>query len=92
MRTTTIDVNVYDVGDVISLDKSFTSLMSKQRTIGDSKRGIVINASQRADKLFTYRVLCSNGCEITIRPDEQGRETYIGHVDLDMLFECDNHE
>ena len=87
MKTTTININVYEVGDVIRLDRSALSLEAKRRSYGDSRRAVIISVGQRMDKLFSYKAIADNGKMFTFTPNEQGNEEYIGHIDLGLLFE-----
>ena len=86
MITTTINVNVYEVGDVIELDRKNLRLVAKQRNYAESRRAMVISVNQRVDKLFTYRLIADNGKMLNLVPSEQGEEKYVGHVDLSALF------
>ena len=86
MKTTTININVYEVGDVIQLDRSNLSLEAKRRSYGDSRRAIIVSAGQRMDKLFSYKAIADNGKMFTLTPNEQGSEEYVGHIDLGLLF------
>lgn len=86
MKTTTININVYEVGDVIQLKGGDLRLEAKKRTYGDSTRGIIVSVGQRMDKLFTYKVIADNGKMFSLTPSEQGKEEYIGHIDLSLLF------
>lgn len=86
MKTTTINVNVYEVGDVIEMARNDLRLEAKRRTFADSTRAVVVGVSQRMDKLFSYKIISSNGKMITLTPSEQGGEKYIGHIDLGLLF------
>ena len=86
MKTTTINVNVYEVGDVIELDRKNLRLVAKQRNYAESRRAMVVGVNQRVDKLFTYRLIADNGKLLTFVPSEQGEEKYVGHVDLNLLF------
>lgn len=87
MKTTTINLNVYEVGDVIELDRKNLRLVSKQRSYAESHRAIVMGVNQRVDKLFTYKLIADNGKMFNLVPNEQGEEKYVGHVDLGLLFE-----
>lgn len=86
MKATTITMNVYEVGDVIELKRENLRLVAKQRSYAESSRAVIISVNQRSDKLFTYKMIAENGKVLTLTPQEQGEETYIGHIDLDMLF------
>ena len=92
MKRTTISLNVYEVGDVIKINRNITNLMSKQRQIDKATRAVVISVAQRVDKLFTYKIMCANGSVVNLKPDEQGKEEYVGHIDLGMLFEGDSDD
>ena len=89
MKTTTIDVNVYEPGDIIELHSENFNLVAKRRTLNGAKRAMVIGAKQRMDKLFTYKIVTDTGTTLTFTPTEQGTEQYIGHVDLGLLFQTD---
>ena len=89
MKTTTISVNVYEIGDVVKINRDNFNLEAKRRTISESgaeTRAIVVGISQRLDKLFTYRLVTTTGKTLTLTPHEQGAEEYIGHIDLGLLF------
>lgn len=86
MKTTTINLSVYEVGDVLTISKDVTNLESKKRLIGDSKRALVVGALQRADGLFSYRVVCDNYTSITLRASEQQGIEYVGHIDMGLLL------
>lgn len=87
MKTTTISLNVYEVGDVISIPRKSISLESKRVAIGPATKAIVVNVVQRADKMFSYRMLADNGRTFILKPSEQGHEEYVGHIDLGVLFD-----
>ena len=87
MKTTTISLNVYEVGDVIEISGADINLESKRRTIGQSTRAVVVGVQHRIDKLFSYKVIADNGKLFTLKPSEQGNEKYIGHIDLSLLYE-----
>jgi len=86
MKSTTININVYEVGDVIELKRENLKLVAKQRSYAESTRAIIVGVSQRMDRLYTYKMLAENGKVISLTPGEQGNEKYIGHVDLSMLY------
>ena len=86
MKTTTISVNVYEVGDVIELNPSSLRLVAKQRSYAESTRAVVVGVNQRMDKLFTYKLIADNGKMLTLTPSEQGGEKFVGHTDLSLLF------
>lgn len=90
MRTTTININVYEVGDVIQLDRADLSLEAKRRSYGNSRRAVIMSVGQRMDKLFTYKAIADNGKMFTFTPNEQGREQYIGHIDMGLLLGGDS--
>ena len=87
MKTTTINLNVYEVGDVIELKRENLKLVAKQRCYAESGRAVIIGVNQRIDKLFTYKLLADNGKIVSLTPSEQGQEKYIGHIDLGMLYQ-----
>lgn len=87
MKTTTININTYEVGDVIEMAQKDLRLEAKRRTFADSTRAIVVDVNQRMDKLFTYKLIASNGRAISLTPAEQGGEKYVGHIDLGLLFD-----
>lgn len=86
MKTTTININVYEVGDVIQLDRSDLSLEAKRRSYGASTRAVIVSVGQRMDKLYTYKAIADNGKMFSFTPSEQGKEKYVGHIDLGLLF------
>ena len=88
MKTTTISVNVYEIGDVIELNKECLRLVAKQRSYAECVRAVVVAVNQRMDKLFTYKMITDNGKMLTLTPSEQGGEKYVGHIDLTILFEA----
>ena len=65
MKAMTINMNVYEVGDVIELDRKNLRLVSKQRSFAESHRAIVMGVNQRIDKLFTYRLVADNDAKIS---------------------------
>ena len=86
MKKTTISIEVYEVGDIIRLSNKNFNLVAKRRAVDDSPRAMIIGITERLDKMFTYKVLLESGKTMTITPNEQGGETYVGHVDLTMLY------
>lgn len=90
MKETTINLSIYEVGDVIQMNADDLSLEAKRRCYAGSRRAIVVGAEQRMDKLYTYKIIADNGKMITFTPREQGNERYIGHIDLSLLFEGEN--
>ena len=87
MKTTTISLNVYEVGDVIRIPRKDISLESKRVSIGRATRAVIVGVMQRADKMYSYKALASNGKTFTLKPNEQGAEEYVGHIDLSILTE-----
>ena len=92
MKTTTININVYELGDIIKIPRKDISLESKRVGIGKSHRAIVVGIMQRMDKLYSYKLLASNGRTFTLKPNEQGAEEYVGHVDLGVLYAGDDDD
>lgn len=92
MKTTTIKLSVYEIGDVIQMHGDNFNLETKRRAIGRVKRGVVMGVSQRIDKLFSYKVVCSDGTMITLKPAEQGGEKYVGHIDMGLLLGGDQDD
>lgn len=86
MKTTTININVYEVGDVISIDQASLKLVAKRESMGKSTRAVIIAVNQRLDKLYSYKLVLDNGKSFTLTPGEQGSEKYVGHIDLGLLF------
>ena len=86
MKMTTIQVNVYEVGDVIEMTRESFNLDAKRRSFADSTRAVIVEVRQRQDKLFSYKVVASNGKTFTLTPSDQGKEQYVGHIDLGLLF------
>lgn len=87
MKTTTISLNVYEIGDVIKIPRKSISLESKRVAIGPATKAVIINVTQRSDKLYSYRVLADNGRTFVLKPNEQGFEEYVGHIDMGVLFD-----
>lgn len=90
MKTTTISLNVYEVGDVIKIPRKSISLESKRVAIGPATRALIVGVMQRTDKMFSYRVLADNGKTFILKPNEQGLEEYVGHIDMGVLFDSDS--
>lgn len=87
MKSTTININVYEVGDVIELKRENLRLVAKQRSYAESSKAMVVDVNQRTDKMFTYRLIAENGKMLNLTPAEQGNEKFVGHIDLGLLFE-----
>ena len=87
MKTTTINVNVYEPGDVIELNNEDFKLVAKRRTLEGSKRAMIVGVNRRMDKLYTYKIVTDTGTTLTFTPSEQGVERYVGHIDLGMLYQ-----
>lgn len=92
MKATTITMNVYEVGDVIEIKGENLRLVAKQRSFGESRRAVIVGVNQRIDKLYSYKMIADNGKMLTFTPGEQGGETYIGHIDLGLLFGGDHDD
>lgn len=86
MKTATINVNVYEIGDVIELNGDNLKLVAKQRAYSESRRALIVGVNQRIDKMFTYKILAENGKVISFSPNEQGNEKYVGHIELGLLY------
>lgn len=86
MKTTTININVYEIGDVISIDQSSLKLVAKRESMGKSARAMIIGVNQRLDKLISYKLVLENGKSFWLTPGEQGSEKYVGHIDMGLLF------
>ena len=90
MKSTTITVNVYEIGDVIKLSKDAFKLSMKQRAFGDSRKAMIVNCNIRKDGKVTYKIVTDKKLMMTFTPEDQGTEEYVGHVDMSVLFEKDD--
>lgn len=92
MKSETVTINRYEVGDVILITPECFRLLSKRSSIGRAERCVVYNVTQRTDRLFTYKVFAQNGKTFSLTPAEQGNEKYIGHIDMSLMFEDGDYE
>lgn len=84
MKTKMLEVNVYEVGDVIDISEC-TGTYGKQ-SLNRAKRGLVIGITELKNGLNSYWVLTDEGNKVKIIPKQMCNEIYIGHVDLSKLF------
>lgn len=87
MRVETITMNVYEVGDIITLDKNFFHLVAKQQSASSATKALVVSRLKLQTGGYSYKVVANNGKMYTMKPDEMGKEKYIGHIDLSQVFE-----
>lgn len=100
MKKKMIEVSEYEPGDVLDLadvvfryqsggeNNSTNSSKAKARR-GSSERLLVISTLRTKDGTL-YNGVLSNGKRISLKPYEQGKEIYIGHLDLSILFGGDS--
>ena len=86
MRIETIQVPIYEIGDVITITNNIFVLRQKRDTALKAEKAMIIERNQRQDYTFSYKILCDNGRVLTLKPEELGKETYIGKADLSLLF------
>ncbi len=86
MRVETIQVPIYEVGDIITVSNDVFRLTQKKHTVNKAEKAMIFERKQLTNKSFSYRILCDNGKVLTLKPEELGKETYIDSVDLSPLF------
>lgn len=97
MRKIMIETTEYEPGDVLDVSKtvfryqgggennSSHSIKAKARS-GSSNRLLVLSTTSTKSGTL-YKGVLSNGKAIALKPYELGQETYIGHLDLGILYE-----
>ncbi len=84
MKTKTIEVNVYEVGDVIDISQCEGT--SGKQALNRAKRGLVLEVTELKDGLNSYWVLTDEGNKVKIIPRQMRGENLIGNIDLSSLF------
>ena len=85
MRIETIQVPIYEIGDVIGITNNIFSLCRKRDIAYKAEKAMIIERNQRQNHSFSYKILCDNGKVVTLKAEELGTEAYLGKVDLSML-------
>lgn len=86
MRVETIEVPIYEVGDIIAITNNIFTLTRKHEVAQKAEKAMIIERRHRPGNVFSYKILCDNGKVLTLKAEEIGKEEYIGKVDLSMLF------
>ena len=86
MRIETIQVPIYEIGDVITITNNIFKLDRKRDIAYKAEKAMIIERNKSQCNTFSYKILCDNGKVLTLKAEELGRETYIGKADLSLLF------
>lgn len=84
MKTVTVEVNQYEVGDL--LDVSKLNAIHKKEQLNSANKAMVISCCQLRGGEFSYDVLTNEGKKCRIKAEELGGEKYLGNIDLTKLF------
>lgn len=83
MKTRTIEVNTYEVGDIIDIQALKACHMKPALTT--AKKALVLCCRCLRGGFFSYAVLTNEMKKTTITPEELGGEKYIGNISLSEL-------
>lgn len=83
MKTRTIEVNTYEVGDIIDIQELKARHMKPALTT--AKKALVICCRCLNGGLYSYNVLTNEMKKTSITPEELGGEKYIGNISLSEL-------
>lgn len=86
MKIETIQVPIYEIGDVIAITNNIFSLTRKREVASKAEKAMIIERRQSLSNTFSYKILCDNGKVLTLKAEEIGQEEYIGKADLSLLF------
>lgn len=85
MKTRTIEVNTYEVGDI--LDVRALKAQHMKPALTTAKKCLVLNCRCIRGGLFSYEVLTNEMKKASITPEELGGEKYIGSISLSELVD-----
>ena len=83
MKTKTIEVNTYEVGDLLDIQALKAQHMKPALTT--AKKCLVLNCRCIRGGLLSYDVLTDEMKKVSITPEELGGEKYIASIDLSEL-------
>lgn len=86
MKTVTVTINQYEVGDVLDVSGVNWHTSSKKRSMSDAKKALVLAIQQLSTGECTYKAFTDTCKTVPIIPDKQGAIKYIGHMDISMMF------
>ena len=86
MKIETIQVPVYEIGDIIAITNNIFALTRKRDVARKAEKAMIIERRTRPGNVFSYKILCDNGKVLTLKAEEIGQEEYIGKADLSLLF------
>jgi len=87
VKTVTVTINQYEVGDVLDVTGVKWHTNAKKRSMSDAKKALVLAIQKLATGECTYKAFADNCKTVLIIPGEQGAVKYIGHMDISMMFE-----
>ncbi len=87
MQTKQITINIYDVGDILDISELGAKYVSKRERLDTAKRALVIDVIELRNGQVAYQTGTDETKRVRLIPEELGKEKYIGHVDLSMLFD-----
>lgn len=86
MKSVTITINQYEIGDVVDVSKVVCRTNQKKNSMRDAMRGMVVWLNPLLSGESSYVVLLDTHHTVLITPEEQGGMKYIGHTDISMLY------
>lgn len=87
----TYTIRQYEVGDVLDLSDVHPKFRAK-KCLNSAVRAMVFQVNMLANGMITYKVITDNGYTTSFTHDEQGKERYIGHIDMSILFPPDDEK
>lgn len=86
MKSVTVTINQYEVGDVLDVASVKWNTSVKKRSMSDAKKAMVLAIQQLATGECTYKAFTDTCKNVLIIPVEQGAVRYIGHMDISLMF------
>lgn len=86
MKSVTVTINQYEVGDVLDVSGVNWHTSTKKRSMSDAKKALVLSIQQLATGECTYKAFTDTCKTVLIIPGEQNAVKYIGHMDISMMF------
>jgi len=91
VKQTTIQISIFETGDLVEIDFDGIRLANKRRSLANVSKGLILSTKEKMDGSFSYKVLGDNGVVITLQQNELKNNVCLGHIDLTMLLGKDEN-
>ena len=86
MKQSTIQISIFETGDLVEIDFDGIRLSNKRRSLAGVSKGLILSTKAKMDGSYSYKVLNDNGVVITLQQNEVKNGVCLGHIDLTMLL------